>query len=91
MARSLRTLPVLALGLLATGLAGCGPGNLVDGVSNPLSFGICGLIVIVLDVLALIELVNSGRSQGDKILWAIVIVVFPFVGLLGYYFFARGK
>lgn len=91
MTRSLRSLPVLALGLLATLLSGCGPSNLVDGLSNPLSFGICGLIVIVLDIVALVEVLNSNRSQGDKILWTIVIVVFPFVGLLGYYLFARGR
>lgn len=85
----LRALPAL-LGLAgATILSGCGPSNLVSGVRNPFSYGICGLLIIVLDVLALVEVWKSSRTDGDKILWTAVIIILPFVGLIAYYLFGR--
>ena len=85
----LRVAPALALTLLATALSGCGPSNLVRGIRSPFSFGICGLIVVVLDIVALVEVWKSTRSDGDKLLWTIGIVVFPFVGLIAYYLIGR--
>ena len=89
MSTRLRALPALALALLATAVSGCGPSNLIGGVRNPLSYGICGLIIIVLDLLAIVEVWKSSRSDGDKLLWTIVIVIFPLVGLAAYYLIAR--
>lgn len=85
----LRVAPALALTFLATALSGCGPSNLVRGVTNPLSFGICGLIVIVLDIVALVEVWKSERSDTDKLIWTGVIVILPFVGMIAYYLFGR--
>ncbi len=84
-----RALPALALALLATAVSGCGPSNLVGGVRNPLSYGVCGLIIIVLDILAILEVWKSSRSDGDKLLWTAVIIIFPLVGLAAYYLIAR--
>lgn len=82
----LRTLPALLVGALV--LSGCGP-NLIDRAMSPLSGGACGLLWLILAVLALSDLWKSGRAQGDKILWTVVIVVFPILGSLGYYMFGR--
>ncbi len=76
-------LPVLALGLLSVVLAGCGP-NLIDRITGPVG-GVCGLIIVILDIIALVNLWQSGRSQGDKILWTLLIVFFPVGGLILYY------
>ena len=89
MTARLRAFPTLALTLAATALAGCGPSNLVRGITNPRGLGFCGLIVVVLDIVALLEVWKSSRSDSDKILWTVVIVIFPFVGLLAYYFIGR--
>lgn len=85
----LRALPALLALVGATVLSGCGPSNLVSGVRNPFGYGVCGLLVIVLDVLALVEVWKSARSDSDKILWTAVIIILPFVGLLAYYLFGR--
>jgi hypothetical protein len=77
------TLPLLALGLLTAVLTGCGP-NLIDRITGPVG-GICGLIIVILDIVALVNLWQSGRSQGDKILWTLLIVFFPVGGLILYY------
>lgn len=76
-------LPVLALSLGTLVLAGCGP-NLIDRITGPVG-GICGLIIVILDIVALVNLWQSGRSQGDKILWTLLIVFFPVGGLILYY------
>ncbi len=85
----LRALPALLALVGATVLSGCGPSNLIRGVRNPFGFGICGLLIIVLDVLALVEVWKSSRTDSDKILWTAVIIILPFVGLIAYYLFGR--
>lgn len=79
------TLSVVAFSLL---LAGCGP-NLFDRVANFWSLSCCGVVIVVLDILALLELAGSTRSTGDKVLWAILIIFFPLGGLILYYFLGR--
>ena len=77
---------VATLGLMTVVLSGCGP-NLIDRLTGPVG-GICGLIIVILDIVALVNLWQSGRSGGDKVLWTLLIVFFPVGGLLLYYFFA---
>ena len=86
-----RFAPAALASAFAVLLTGCGPSNLFDGLRNPFGYGVCGLVVIVLDVLALTEVYNSRRSDLDKILWAIVIVILPFVGLIAWYLIGRKK
>ncbi len=69
-------------------LAGCGP-NLFDRIGNFGSLGFCSIIVVVLDVIALIELLGSRKSFGNKAGWALVIIFFPVLGCVLYYFFGR--
>lgn len=79
------TLSVVAVSLL---LAGCGP-NLFDRVANFWSLSCCGVVIVVLDILAILELAGSTRSTGDKLLWALLIIFFPLGGLILYYFLGR--
>ena len=44
--------------------------------------GIFGLIVLVLDVWAIIKILSSGDSTGGKVLWVVLILILPVVGLL---------
>ena len=86
-----RFAPAALAASLAVLLTGCGPSNLVAGLRNPFGYGACGLVIIVLDVLAIVEVFNSRRTDIDKILWAIVIVILPFFGLLAWYLIGRKK
>ncbi|MCH2558728.1 MAG: PLDc N-terminal domain-containing protein [Alcanivorax sp.] len=43
---------------------------------------IISLIILVLDILAIIKIVQSGASTGEKILWVILVLVLPVVGLI---------
>lgn len=53
---------------------------------------IFGVIILILDVLALLDVFRQPWEIGKKILWAAIIFFFPLGGLILYYLFAgRGK
>lgn len=48
--------------------------------------GIIGLIILALDIWAIINVIQSGASTGSKILWVLLILVLPLLGLIIWYF-----
>jgi Phospholipase_D-nuclease N-terminal len=48
--------------------------------------GIIGLIILALDIWAIINVIQSGSSTGSKILWVLLILVLPVVGLIIWFF-----
>lgn len=48
--------------------------------------GIIGLIILVLDVMAIIKTLNSTIPPIEKLLWIVVIILLPVVGLILWYF-----
>ena len=44
--------------------------------------GIVGLIVLILDIWAIVHTLHSGASTGNKVLWIVVILLLPVIGLL---------
>ncbi|OAL03992.1 hypothetical protein IQ06DRAFT_314690 [Phaeosphaeriaceae sp. SRC1lsM3a] len=51
--------------------------------------GIVGFIVLVLDIIAWIEIFKSNRPVPNKVLWALIVFLFPVVGMLIYYLFSN--
>ena len=51
--------------------------------------GLLGIIILVLDVVAILDCIKSSKSTGKKALWVIVILVLPVVGLVLYYLMGR--
>ena len=45
-----------------------------------------GLIVLVLDIWAIIQIVGSGASTGAKILWVLLILFLPVLGFIIWFF-----
>jgi hypothetical protein len=84
-------LPRLAVLLtpLALLLTGCGGPDLIERISSP-RWGLCGTVIIVLDVVALIDLLgDEARDTAGKVLWTLLIVFFPVGGVLLYFLFGR--
>jgi succinate dehydrogenase/fumarate reductase cytochrome b subunit len=48
--------------------------------------GFLGFIVLVLDIWAIISTVKSAASTGAKVLWVILILLLPVVGLIIWWF-----
>ncbi|KAI8917514.1 hypothetical protein DFJ77DRAFT_508990 [Powellomyces hirtus] len=53
------------------------------------SSSLLGLIVLVLDLVAVFEVLNSPRATMAKVGWILFIFFFPILGLIIYYFFGR--
>ncbi|KAK3840732.1 MAG: hypothetical protein J3R72DRAFT_446703 [Linnemannia gamsii] len=61
-------------------------------VSHPnalYSGSLLSLIILILDLIAIVQLLNSERSVMNKFLWCLVIFLFPIVGIALYYLFAQ--
>ncbi|SFE49344.1 PLD nuclease N-terminal domain-containing protein [Nitrosomonas sp. Nm166] len=48
--------------------------------------GISGLILLVLDVWAIVKVTQSSASTGNKVLWIVIILILPLVGLILWFF-----
>ncbi|QJB70278.1 PLDc N-terminal domain-containing protein [Parasphingorhabdus halotolerans] len=51
-----------------------------------MEYGIIGLIILVLDIWALLNVWGGGSSVGSKIIWTAIILILPLVGLILWYF-----
>lgn len=71
--------------LLLTGCVGCGGPDLIDRLSRR-EWGCWGTAVVVLDLLALVDLLG-GDTYGTtgKLLWTLLIVFFPIGGVILYF------
>jgi hypothetical protein len=44
--------------------------------------GILGLIILILDVWAIVKIIGSGAGTGSKVLWVVIILLLPVLGLI---------
>lgn len=44
--------------------------------------GLLGLIVLALDIWAIVSVVGSSASTGGKVLWILLILILPVLGLI---------
>ena len=47
--------------------------------------GLLGLVVLVLDIIAIVDLLKSSKDTGKKALWIILILILPIVGMVLYF------
>jgi hypothetical protein len=48
--------------------------------------GIFGLIVLIADVWAIVNILQSAVDTGKKVLWIVVVLVLPILGVILWYF-----
>jgi len=49
--------------------------------------GLFGLIVLALDVWAIVKTIQSNAGTGSKVLWIVLILVFPIFGVVLWWLF----
>jgi hypothetical protein len=49
--------------------------------------GILGLIGLILIIYAIVKTVQSGASTGAKVIWILVLLIFPILGFVVWLFF----
>ena len=54
--------------------------------------GLIGLLILAADLWAIISVVQSGASTGKKVLWILLVLILPALGLILWFFLGlRGK
>lgn len=51
--------------------------------------GILGLLILVLDIIAIVDALNSSMDSGKKALWVILILILPVIGMLLYFLIGK--
>ena len=52
--------------------------------------GLLGLLILIADIYAIIKIVQSSASGLKKLVWVLVVLVFPIIGLIIWYFMGPG-
>ncbi|MGI6241033.1 MAG: Cardiolipin synthase [Candidatus Omnitrophica bacterium ADurb.Bin292] len=50
-----------------------------------------GLIVLALDIIAIVDCAKSSKTMLKKVIWIIVVLVLPLVGMILYFLLGREK
>jgi hypothetical protein len=48
--------------------------------------GIFGLLVLIADVWAIVNIAQSGASTGKKVLWIVLVLLLPVLGVILWFF-----
>jgi len=53
--------------------------------------GIFGVVILVLDIIAFIDILGGRGSAGHKLLWFLVVFILPVVGMAIYFLIGKNK
>jgi len=48
--------------------------------------GLFGLVVLIADVWAIVNIFQSGADTGNKVLWIVIVFLLPLLGFILWYF-----
>ena len=51
--------------------------------------GVFGLVILVLDIVAIVDCVQRSMDTGMKVLWIVLIILLPVIGLILYFLLGR--
>ena len=51
--------------------------------------GVFGLVILVLDIVAIVDCVQRSMDTGMKVLWIVLIILLPIIGLILYFLLGR--
>lgn len=54
-------------------------------------YSIIGLLVLVLDIFAIIKIIQSSASGTEKILWILCVLLFPMIGMFIWFMAGPGE
>lgn len=54
--------------------------------------GIGGFLLLILDLYAIVSIINSNASTGAKVAWTLAVIILPFLGFIAWLIFGpRGS
>jgi len=54
-----------------------------------IGIGVFGLVVLILDILVIVSILGSHKAFLVKLVWVLVVVFLPVLGLILYFFLGR--
>ncbi|HTR02563.1 MAG TPA: PLDc N-terminal domain-containing protein [Thermoanaerobaculia bacterium] len=54
-------------------------------------FRLVGLVVFVLDIIAIVSILKSSADGATKILWFLLVLLLPFIGMILYFAMGPGR
>ncbi len=51
--------------------------------------GLLGLLILVLDIIAIVDVLKSSMDTGKKALWIILIIILPVIGMALYFLIGK--
>ena len=51
---------------------------------------IIGLLILVLDIYAIVKIVGSGADTLNKVIWVLVVLLLPVIGLVAWFLLGPG-
>jgi hypothetical protein len=55
------------------------------------TYSIVGLLILILDIIAIISVLQSRIDPVMKLVWILLILVLPLLGMILYFLLGRGK
>jgi hypothetical protein len=53
--------------------------------------GILGIVVLILDIIAIIDIVGGRGSAGHKLLWFLIVFFLPVLGMILYFLIGKNR
>ncbi len=53
--------------------------------------GILGILILIADIYAIVKVVQSRAKTGLKVIWIIVVLLLPLIGLIVWFFAGPGS
>ena len=50
-----------------------------------------GLLVLVLDIIAIVSILKSGADSVTKLLWIVLVILLPVIGMVLYFLMGPGR
>jgi Phospholipase_D-nuclease N-terminal len=54
-------------------------------------FRLIGVLVFVLDVIAIVSILKSSADGATKLLWIVLVILLPFIGMILYFAMGPGR
>lgn len=55
------------------------------------SYSLLGTVVVILDIIAIISILLGSARAAHKVIWIVVVLIFPVVGMVIYYLVGRSS
>jgi hypothetical protein len=54
-----------------------------------MEYGILGIVVLILDIIAIVSVLAGRGSVGHKVLWTLLVLLLPVIGMILYFLIGR--